>query len=157
MMRQQFPLSWRIGLCLTRAERSHGIDERHFFEANTPIPRYEALETMALLYHGVLPAFRQGDLDLLASSLAAVSRIGFKRLEIDRCGAPTSNLLGDLSSKGYAAGMSSMGPLIFAIYADNDEQAIEAIKEACAIHDAEWLGTCRGLNEGASIRCVVDK
>src|SRR5690606_33958207 len=65
MMRQPFPSPWRVGLCLPRAERSHGMDERRFFEAHTPIPRNEALETMALLYHGVLPAFRQVDLALL--------------------------------------------------------------------------------------------
>jgi beta-ribofuranosylaminobenzene 5'-phosphate synthase len=100
MMRQPFPSPWRVGLCLPRAERSHGMDERRFFEAHTPIPRNEALETMALLYHGVLPAFRQVDLARLASALTAVSQIGFKRLEVERCGTEVLNLLGGLGAKG---------------------------------------------------------
>ena len=154
MMRQAFPSSWRVGLCLPRAQRSHGEDERRFFEANTPIPRDEALETMVLLYHGVLPAFRQADIALLASSLAAVSQTGFKRLEIERCGVPVLKLLGDLGARGYAAGMSSMGPLVYVIFAADDERAPDEIAETCAIHDAEWLGSCCGLNRGASF-CTV--
>jgi beta-ribofuranosylaminobenzene 5'-phosphate synthase len=153
MMRLPFPSSWRVGLCLPCANRSHGKDERRFFEANTPIPRDEALETMALLYHGVLPAFRQADLALLASSLATVSQTGFKRLEMERCGAAVSKLLGDLRAKGYAAGMSSMGPLVYVIFATGDDRAVAEIEGTCAVHDAEWLGTCRGLNRGA----VIDK
>lgn len=157
MMRQPFPSSWRVGLCLPPAELSHGEEERRFFETHTPIVRNEALETMALLYHGVLPAFRQADLALLASSLTAVSQTGFKRLEIERCGATAANLLGDLGAKGYAAGMSSMGPLVYVIVSDGDERAADEIAEACAAHDAEWLGTCSGLNRGASIDKVVDE
>lgn len=149
MMRQLFPSSWRVGLCLPRAERSHGKDERCFFEANTPIPRVEALETMAQLYHGVLPAFRDADLTKLAFSLAAVSRTGFKRLEIERCGSTVSKLLGDLGAKGYAAGMSSMGPLVYVILAANDQAAVDDVAGMCAVHGAEWLGTCSGLNRGA--------
>jgi beta-ribofuranosylaminobenzene 5'-phosphate synthase len=156
MMRLPFPSSWRIGLCLPRAERSHGKDERRFFEANTPIPRDEALETMAQLYHGVLPAFRQVDLALLASSLAEVSRTGFKRLEIERCGSAASKLLGDLNAKGYAAGMSSMGPLVYVILAAGDETAAaDDIAGMCAVHGANWLGTYRGLNRGADASQVV--
>jgi beta-ribofuranosylaminobenzene 5'-phosphate synthase len=155
MMRQSFPSSWRIGLCLPSAARSHGEDERRFFEAHTPIPRNQALETMALLYHGVLPAFRQEDLALLASSLAAVSQIGFKRIEIERCGAAAMNLLGDLGAKGYAAGMSSMGPLVYVIIAAGNERAADEIAKICAVHDVEWLGTFNGLNRGATI-CKAD-
>jgi beta-ribofuranosylaminobenzene 5'-phosphate synthase len=157
MMRQPFPSSWRVGLCLPRAELSHGKDEQRFFEAHTPIPRNDALETMALLYHGVLPAFRQVDLALLASSLTAVSQTGFKRLEVERCGAAVLNLLGALGAKGYAAGMSSMGPLVYVIVAAGSERAPDEIAEACAVHDAEWLGMCGGLNRGACIDTVADE
>lgn len=151
MMRQPFPSSWLVGLCLPRAARTYGEDERRFFEACTPIPRHEALETMAQLYHGVLPAFRQSDLALLASSLTAVSQTGFKRLEIEHCGAAVMDLLGDLRERGYAAGMSSMGPLIYVVFAAGDERAADEIAARCAVYDAEWLGTCSGLNHGASI------
>ena len=155
MMRQPFPRSWRVGLCLPDAELSHGENERRFFEANAPVMRGDALETMALLYHGVLPAFRLENIGLLATSLAAISRTGFKRLEVKRCGDKVVNVLGDLSAHDYAAGMSSMGPLVYVIFAADDDRACAEIEALCVARGAEWLGTCRGLNRGASIRQVA--
>ena len=152
MFRQPFPASWRVGLCLPGAELSHGLDERRFFEMNAPVPRIEALETMAILYHGLMPAFRLQSLELLASTLMSISNVGFKRLEIERCGENVINLLGDLLGKGYAAGMSSMGPLVYVIFATDDERASVELQELCAARNARWLGCHSGLNRGATIR-----
>lgn len=151
MLRLPFPTSWRVGLCLPSARLSHGSDERHFFEQNAPIARSDALETMALLYHGVLPAFRLECLELLASSLASISRTGFKRLEIERCGKNLIDLLESLRAKGYAAGMSSMGPLVYVIFAADDTDAPAELRALCATHNARWLGCHSGLNRGAKV------
>jgi beta-ribofuranosylaminobenzene 5'-phosphate synthase len=97
------------------------------------------------------------DLALLASALTAVSQTGFKRLEVERCGAAVMNLLGDLGAKGYAAGMSSMGPLVYVIVTAGNERATDEIAATCAVHDAEWLGMCGGLNRGACISKVADE
>lgn len=151
MLRLPFPTSWRVGLCLPSAELSYGLNELRFFEENAPIARAEALETMALLYHGVLPAFRLESLGMLASSLASVSRTGFKRLEIERCGKNVIDLLGALRAKGYPAGMSSMGPLVYVIFAAGDARAGAELQELCSAHDSRWLGCHSGLNHGAMV------
>lgn len=157
MMRQPFPSAWRVALCLPEAELSHGVDERRFFETQSPIPRTEALETMALLHHGVLPAFRLGDLSLLADSLAGLSQLGFKRREIDRCGSAVSSLLGELHAKGYAAGMSSMGPLVYVVIAGDDPAAAAAVAAIGTAYGATWLGIHAGQNRGASVRRTVGR
>ena len=149
MLRLPFPTFWRVGLCLPRAELSHGPEEQYFFERYAPIVPSDALETMALLYHGILPAFRLGNLTQLASSLASISRKGFKQLEIERCGEHVAELLGVLRAKGYAAGMSSMGPLIYVVFAEEDMRAAGELRALCAAHNAQWLGCHGGLNYGA--------
>ncbi|MDZ5698697.1 beta-ribofuranosylaminobenzene 5'-phosphate synthase family protein [Chelativorans sp. M5D2P16] len=149
MLRLTFPTSWRVGLCLPKAELSHGLEEQRFFEENAPIAPGDALETMALLYHGILPAFRLENLKLLASSLASISCKGFKRLEIERCGENVVELLGDLRAKGYAASMSSMGPLVYVIFAASDTRAAAELRALCVAHNAHWLGCHSGLNCGA--------
>jgi beta-ribofuranosylaminobenzene 5'-phosphate synthase len=152
MMRQHFPSAWQVVLCLPEAKLSHGADERQFFERQTPIPRTEALETMALLHHGVLPAFKLADLGLLAASLVGIGQVGFKRREIDRCGSPASGLLGELHEKGYAAGMSSMGPLVYVVVAGDDPATAADVAAIFTAHGAAWLGIHAGQNRGATIR-----
>lgn len=152
MLRLPFPTSWQVGLYLPDSRLSHGSDERRFFEDNAPIARSDALETMALLHHGILPAFRLRCLELLASSLASISDTGFKQLEIERCGQNVIDLLGNLRAKGYAAGMSSMGPLVYVIFEASDRNAIAELRALSAIHNAQWLGHYNGLNRGASVR-----
>ncbi|MBW6523276.1 hypothetical protein KZ810_07160 [Sphingomonas sp. RHCKR47] len=155
MMRQRFPSAWRIVLCLPEAKLSHGADERLFFETQAPILRAEALETMALLHHGILPAFRLADLDLLAESLLRISQVGFKRREIERCGSAVSSFLGDLHAKGYAAGMSSMGPLVYVVIAGNDRASAADIAAIGTRHGAAWLGIHAGQNSGVTVRRTV--
>ncbi|ABE61670.1 sugar kinase-like protein [Nitrobacter hamburgensis X14] len=149
MLRLPFPASWRVGLCLPKGELSHGSEEQRFFEENAPIAPDDALETMASLYHGILPAFRLEDLKLLASSLASISYKGFKHLEIERCGENVIELLEDFRTKGYAAGMSSMGPIVYVIFAASDTRAVAELRAVCAAHNARWLGCHGGLNHGA--------
>jgi beta-ribofuranosylaminobenzene 5'-phosphate synthase len=155
MLRQAFPDVWRVALCLPSAELSHGVDEQRFFEANAPIARTEALETMALLYHGVLPGFRLAHLEILATALTSLSKTGFKRIEIERCGKNVVCFLEDLWAKGYAAGMSSMGPLIYVIVSTDDHRAAEDIEAICLMRNAKWLGYHSGLNHGAKIYDMV--
>jgi hypothetical protein len=44
-----------------------------------------------------------------------------------------------------------MGPLVYVIVAAGNDRAADEIAEICAVHDAEWLGMCSGLNQGACI------
>lgn len=151
MLRLPFPDRWRVGLCLPAAAPIHGIDERRFFEQKTPIGAESSLRAMASLYHGVLPAFRSVDLSGLASSLTELAAQGFKRLEIERYDKAVTSLLGHLHRKGFAAGMSSMGPLVYVIFDAEDDVAEVELRAICAAFDTEWLGSYVGLNRGATI------
>jgi len=129
----------------------HGIDERRFFEQNAPIETESSLRAMAFLYHGVLPAFRAIDLPRLASALADLAAEGFKRLEIERYGKVVARLLSYLHRKGFAAGMSSMGPLVYVIFDVENNVAETEIRSICSVSDTEWLGSYTGLNRSATL------
>jgi beta-ribofuranosylaminobenzene 5'-phosphate synthase len=82
--RVQFPDAWRVMLVLPDERPMTGQEEIKFFVENAPVPKVEALSTMAALYHGVLPAILLGDYSALASALAEVHRLGFKARELMR-------------------------------------------------------------------------
>ncbi|MEF2546257.1 beta-ribofuranosylaminobenzene 5'-phosphate synthase family protein [Aurantimonas sp. E1-2-R+4] len=155
MLRIPFPDQWRIGLCMPVASSVHGVDERRFFDENAPIKSNDALRAMALLYHGVLPAFRSVDIKALASAMKAMATVGFKRLEVERCGTPVERLLESLHYEGYAAGMSSMGPLVYVIFDGANDAIAEEIQSICLSREAAWLGSYSGLNRGATVRRLV--
>lgn len=148
MLRIPFPKQWRVGLCLPEGEPIAGPRERAFFEAASPVEANEVMRAMAVLYHGVLPAFRLRDLKALRAAISSVNATGFKALEINLRGVQVKNLLSALNEGGYAAGMSSLGPLVYVVF---DESLL------CESNDAKWLGVARGLNESARVTHRADK
>src|SRR5262249_39762459 len=82
--RVAFPASWRVVLIVTAECPMTGREETKFFVENAPVPRLEALSTMAALYHGVLPAILLRDYGALAAALGEVHRLGFKARELGR-------------------------------------------------------------------------
>ena len=157
MLRYRFPDRWRIGLCLPNGPPIYGMQERCFFEREAPVDPVNALRAMAALYHGVLPALRLTDLRAFGSSLAELNALGFKAKEIEFRGAPVKSLLGALYDRGYAAGMSSVGPLVFAVYDAGAAGCEEELSLLCARTGAKWLGVARGLNEGARLIRSTDR
>jgi len=151
-VRLAFPSNWRITLVLPRGARQQDRNERHFFQAHTPIPDRESLETVAWIYHGLTPAFSLGDLTLLGESVRGMSRTGFKKREI--LGQPQSlrSLLRALHHlPECAAGMSSMGPIIFVIHEAGNASIVAAVRKLADNGGAHVLGSWRGRNLGASI------
>ena len=157
MLRIPFPTQWRVGLCLPEGAPISGPLERAFFQASSPVEVNEVMRAMAALYHGVLPAFRLRDLKALRAALLSVSATGFKALEIDLRGVRVKNLLSALFDGGYAAGMSSLGPLVYVVFDENAEGQVEHLRLLCKRNDARWLGVARGLNKGARVIHRADK
>ena len=157
MLRIPFPAQWRVGLCLPEGGPISGPSERAFFEAVSPVGTNEAMRTMAALYHGVLPAFHLRDLKALRAALSSVSATGFKALEINFRGVQVKNLLSALFEGGYAAGMSSLGPLVYVVFDENVEGRVEQLRLLCERNDAKWLGVARGFNQGARVIHRADK
>jgi beta-ribofuranosylaminobenzene 5'-phosphate synthase len=157
MLRCPFQDCWRIGLCLSEGTPICGMEERAFFERETPVDASDALRAMAALYHGVLPAFRLADLNALRSALAALNAVGFKAREIAFRGEPVKSLVGALLDRGYAASMSSMGPLVYAIFEADAAEREEELRSICAHSGAKWLGVARGLNKSARLIRNTDR
>ena len=129
-----------------------GPEEIKFFVKNAPVPKVEALSTMAALYHGVLPAFLLGDYSALASALAEVHRLGFKARELGRWSPNLQMAVAALSENGFAVGLSSVGPLIYVILPDDDPVSIDKVRAICAGLTTRMTTVVRGWNSGYEVR-----
>jgi hypothetical protein len=100
---------------------------------------------MAALYHGVLPAFLLGGYSALALALAEVHRLGFKARELGNWSTQLQMAVATLFKEGFAAGLSSVGPLVYVILPDDDPVAVENIRAICGSltipddHGRSWL------------------
>lgn len=142
------PEAWKVHLFLPEGRRVAGEAEHEFFRRNTPIPRHEVLEVLALVYHGVVPAFVSASVSELKTALSRIQGLGFKRREVEHQGAPVADLLGFLNRvPGIAAGMSSLGPLVYAIGAGSPD--LVSLFEAR--YGALYLGELKVRNRGSSV------
>ena len=150
--RVRFPSAWRVMLILPAACPMTGQEEIKFFLENAPVSKLEALCTMAALYHGVLPAILLGDYSALALALAEVHRLGFKARELGRWSPQLEIALAALSTDGFAAGLSSVGPLLYVILPDGDPVTIDSVRAICASLATRMLTVVHGWNSGYEVR-----
>ena len=144
-----FPVDWSALLLLPRGRRWHGADEVGFFRKQTPIPNSEILEVMGIVYHSVVPSILEEDIIELQCGLHALNRVGFKSREVVSQGQPVSALLDRLAAARVPAGMSSMGPLVYAIGPDNVlEDVAREVTTGPDIVDLGVVGI-RGVNTAA--------
>jgi beta-ribofuranosylaminobenzene 5'-phosphate synthase len=151
-VRIPFPDAWRVVLVLPAERPMTGQEEINFFVENAPVPKVEALSTMAALYHGVLPAILLRDYSALASALAEVHRFGFKARELGRWSPQLQMALAALSKGEFAAGLSSVGPLIYVILPGDDPAASDTVRAICAGLTTRMLTVVRGWNSGYELR-----
>ncbi len=149
--RLRFPAEWQVALMLAQETPIAGQFEEEFFQTNTPTPRVEALESIATLCHGVLPAIYERDLAALARSLVRLHQIGFKKRELAARTRRTRSLLAALQERSHAAGMSSLGPLIYLITERGRGQLKDA-KQVCAQLGATFIGVTSGRNNGYELQ-----
>jgi beta-ribofuranosylaminobenzene 5'-phosphate synthase len=143
------PTDWRFHLILLPGRRLTSRTEMKFFRQNTPIPDAEVLSSMAAVYHGVIPAVLSGDIDLLKEALRDVRSTGFKARELRNQADPVKDFIKDADDRtGLALGMSSLGPLIFAIGTEKDEKDGSIVKELILRYRGVMLGVFRGRNHG---------
>ena len=149
LVRLNLPTDWRVHLFLPRGRCYSAAEEIRFFEHNTPIPVKEVYDVMAAVYHGIATAVAEADLDCLRYALREVQRTGFKRREIDNQTPSVRKLLNRLDAEeGLAAGMSSLGPLVYAVAATGPKGAWEPVLARILTPDVEYLGCFRGRNRG---------
>lgn len=149
-VRVPFPQQWQIHLFLPNGRIYADSDEITFFQQNTPVPGEETFRVLAAVYHGIVPAFIEGDLRLLKQSIEDVHATGFKQRELQGQGEELRDLLKFLNKHNHVvAGMSSMGPLTYAIApADAAAKMAKLVKAVQATDHADYLGVCKGRNAG---------
>lgn len=145
----KIPKRWVFYLLLPPGDRFSGKKEREFFERNTPLPRSEVLESIALLYHGVVPAVLGDDLALLKTSIAGLHKVGFKKRELGAQSEYTKCLITHFSGiEGCAVGLSSMGPLVYVVTDESDRGLRSEVERACDKYETRLIEICRGRNRG---------
>lgn len=149
---KRVPSSWRFHLILPCGGRVYTQDEeRLLFSNSTPLPRNEVLESLAAVYHGVVPAVERDDLFLMAESLADMHRFGFKSRELSM--QPACR---DLYSKirvgtKLSVGLSSMGPILYVVTRRDDEDSAAQLRALCKIEKADYLGCFSAAGTGHKV------
>ncbi|KLN62172.1 hypothetical protein WH96_01155 [Kiloniella spongiae] len=147
------PSSWRVALLIpAQGECIYGEYEKNFFEKNTPIPKGDVLDVMASVYHGLIPAIINRDIDTFKEALTTISTTGFKRREIVNQPNQVGLLIKKLNQiDGVASGMSSMGPLIYAIFEEENWDAFECINKIASSQDLNFFQVVEFNNDGFKI------
>lgn len=155
MLRARIPPVWLFFLILPKGRTYAGGSESDLFSRYQPSEPDEALEALALLYHGIIPGFLTSDVLLLRRSLLAFQRTGFKSYELKNQHPEVPQTLEALQGLDHCAvGMSSVGPLLYLATTLPRKRIEPAISDICAAKNAELLYVCRGLNHG---RLVVQE
>jgi beta-ribofuranosylaminobenzene 5'-phosphate synthase len=150
--RCKVPAAWRFSLLLPEGKRLSGSDERAFFAANTPIPTSESLATLALVHDRLAPAFLSADIQAVRAAVTDMQATGFKRREVEAQSHQVRRLLTGLSDlPSVAAGLSSIGPLVYAIHDVSDTRALADIQRLGDSVGAHFLGDVRANEVGADI------
>lgn len=145
----RIPENWRFHLLLPAGNYVHGAQEYDFFKKNTPIPVQETLRTIALAYHGLAPAVATNDLRLLRDTLTSLHLIGFKHRELKGQTASVISAVRRLSQRNdCAVGLSSMGPLVYAVAEADNRYFTRFVESLCRDGAAEMLGSFAGGNLG---------
>jgi beta-ribofuranosylaminobenzene 5'-phosphate synthase len=110
------------------------------------------LDTLALVYHAIVPAVAYNDIPLLRAGLSEIQRVGFKAREVRAQPSSVEGLIHRLEEvPDVAVGMSSMGPLVYAVHVGPDELFRSLFQSLASENGAEYLGSTIGRNEGHTV------
>jgi beta-ribofuranosylaminobenzene 5'-phosphate synthase len=112
--RRQFP-DWQTTLFVPDGEGAHGSDEVDVFQTECPIPATEVAELCRMVIMKLAPAIEQGQFTDFRDALAKLQQMGFKSRELARQPA-SKRIIDELHKRGCAAGLSSLGPSVFAVH-----------------------------------------
>jgi beta-ribofuranosylaminobenzene 5'-phosphate synthase len=152
--RHDFPSDWRILIAIPDVPPgASGNIETDIFRKHCPVPLAEVRELSHEILMRMLPGISERDLDLFGSSVNAVQKLGFKKVELSLQPPQVTGLLPVLREAGAAcAGLSSFGPAIYAV-GDTGMSTIEQaarsfMNESCG--GTTLITTAR--NSGAFVR-----
>lgn len=141
LSRLEFP-DWDVAVIVPEGRGAHGKEEIDVFEEECPIPAGEVEGLCRLVVMKLLPAVAEGDFDSFREAVRGLQETGFKRRELER--KPRSReLIEELHDEGFAAGMSSFGPTVYAVHPDElelPEMDAEIIETEANFGGAEVTG-----------------
>lgn len=153
--RWHFPKLWKILLILPSGFRVSAQRERDFFRSNTPVTPEDFFDTMAAMYHGIIPSIATANLPALRIALRDLHKVGFKNRELNAQSPSVNTAMESLFHETQMAiGMSSMGPLLYGI-TNNPDVDRSATVDVCNRLGAEFLGLCDGWNSPYEITLNV--
>lgn len=104
---------WKVGLVYAPGNRTFANDEVQFFKRNSIYPHEEVLRALAKLYHELIPALLEDDIDRFGVALHDYQFLSLKRREIGAQPPTVVELIEHLRTVYPVVGMSSMGPTLF--------------------------------------------
>lgn len=145
------PPGWLVGLIdPVIGAGASGTDEETLFR--TPLATNDVYKAVATVYHGILPAIRSGDIVALGVAMRTLAGVGFKASEIDAQPPSISSIITSCAEHGrVAAGMSSLGPLVFTILEADDVEAREHVT-AVAEESGVSVAWTRPASSGRRVR-----
>jgi beta-ribofuranosylaminobenzene 5'-phosphate synthase len=149
VLRYDVSRAWYFHLLLPPGSHVSGTAERRFFAQHTPLPRHEVHRAIAAVYHGVAPAIRDRSLDGLKSALEELHSCGFKRRELANQSLSVRRLYAHLRQLGLPAGVSSLGPVVYAVSEVPDDHRVIEVGHRFG---ARILSSSRPRNSGHRVR-----
>lgn len=112
LARYDFP--WSIVCAWPEAKGAHGKVEKSVFDEHCPIPANEVGEVSRIILMKMLPALVEKNVSEFGESVNLLQKTGFKKIEVGL--KPEINkLLGFMQENSAGGGMSSFGPVCYAI------------------------------------------
>lgn len=112
--RMEFP-DWNIKIFLPKGSGTHGTNEESLFVKETPIPINQVRKVSHTILMKLMPAVREENFREFKQAIDSLQSMGWKAMEVQK--QPKSrDIINKLSSQGVAAGLSSWGPAVFAVF-----------------------------------------
>jgi len=122
--RHDFP-DWKITLVLPQGKITHGKREVNIFKKHCPINIEEIRRLSHLILMKTLPSVLEKDIFAFGESINEIQNTGFKKIELSLQSREVKNLLRLCQRCSYGAGLSSFGPAIYCIGAEEEKLKTE--------------------------------
>jgi len=149
--RHDFP-DWKIVVVIPELSGFSGLREVNLFRKHCPLPIEEVRELCHVILMKMLPAVVEEDLDEFGEALWRVQHVGFKRVEVSQYGDLILSAMEVVRDEGFAIGMSSTGPAIFAVVDSNARWVANALERYFGENGYGCdVVITRARNEGAEV------
>jgi beta-ribofuranosylaminobenzene 5'-phosphate synthase len=152
LFREDFP-DWDIVIALPNEKGMHDQEEIDTFKKFCPLPIEEVREISHIVLMQMMPAVIEEDIESFGAAINNVQTVGFNKRESLIWPDFVKNIASFLRSRCYGAGVSSFGPVVYALV-DNKEEGRQLQTEVQKMLDESVGGITmmtRAKNSGAEI------